>query len=90
MYRGSRGYLDSPAFTLKYPPVRDRVAKRIRIVVSAKVAKKATQRNLIKRRLRHAWQLIGSGPLPYIYVKKAALLMSFAQLKAELSRLMKK
>jgi RNase P protein component len=88
MYRGSRGYLDSPAFTLKYPPARDS-AKRIRIVVSAKVAKKATQRNLIKRRLRQAWGLVGGGQPPHLYIKKAALTMSFAQLKAELSRLLK-
>ena len=89
MYRGSRGYLDSPAFTLKYPPVSGQ-AKRIRIVVSAKVAKKATQRNLIKRRLRNIWQLIGSGQPPYLYIKKAALTMSFAQLKAELTRLLQR
>ena len=89
MYRGSQGYADSPAFTLKYPPTRDQ-AKRIRIVVSAKVAKKATQRNLIKRRLRNIWQSVGSGPLPYIYVKKAALTMPFAQLKSEFQRLIKK
>ncbi|MFA5270017.1 MAG: ribonuclease P protein component [Patescibacteria group bacterium] len=89
MYRGSQGYADSPAFTLKYPPARD-AARRIRIVVSAKVAKKATQRNLIKRRLRHIWQSIGSGPLPHIYVKKAALTMTFAQLKSELARLINK
>ncbi|MBN2585537.1 ribonuclease P protein component [Patescibacteria group bacterium] len=89
MERGYRGYADSPAFTLKYPPSSDR-AKRIRVVVSAKVAKKAVMRNLIKRRLRDIWRLIGSGPLPHIYVKKAALTMSFAQLKAELDRLIKK
>lgn len=59
-------------------------------MVSGKVAKKAVVRNLIKRRLRNIWQLVGSGPAPYIYVKKAALAMPFAQLKSELSRLLKR
>lgn len=89
MLKGSRGYAHSPAFTLKYPPIREQTGK-LRIVVSNKLTKKSTVRNLLKRRLRHAWQLVGSGQPPYLYVKKEALKMSFTQLKNELSRLIKR
>lgn len=89
MYRGTRGYADSPAFTLKYPPLREQTDK-LRVVISGKVAKKATQRNLMKRRLRHAWGLVGTGRPPYIYVKKAALALSFSALKEELAKSLKR
>jgi len=89
MYRGSRGYADSPAFTLKYPPEGEQTGK-LRVVVSGKLAKRATQRNLIKRRLKNIWQLVGAGQPPYIYVKKAALAMSFQQLKDELAKAIKR
>lgn len=89
MYRGSRGYADSPAFTLKYPPAREQTGK-LRVVVSGKLAKRATQRNLMKRRLRNIWQLVGTGRPPYVYVKKAALAMSFQQLKDELAKAIKR
>lgn len=89
MLRGFRGYADSPAFTLKYPPAREQTGK-LRIVVSGKLTKRATQRNLIKRRLRHLWRVVGNGLPPHIYVKKAALNMSFSELKDELARALKK
>jgi ribonuclease P protein component len=60
------------------------------VVVSGKLAKRATQRNLMKRRLRNIWRLVGTGRPPYIYVKKAALAMSFQQLKDELAKAIKR
>lgn len=59
----------------------------LRVVVSSKVAKLATRRNLLKRRLREIWRHLPHRPPGQltVYTKKAALDMSFQELAAQLS-----
>ncbi|MBU1083335.1 ribonuclease P protein component [Patescibacteria group bacterium] len=79
------GAIYQPAFSVK--PLNLRTSRaRLRVVVSGKISKKATERNLIRRRVKDAWRLISSEEAVCIYVKKPALSMSFAQIKAELSQ----
>lgn len=77
-----------PAFSVRPLSVREAKTDSPRIIVSSKISKKATERNLIKRRFREAWRMIAP-PNHFavsIYIKKPALKMSFAQIKAELAR----
>ncbi len=77
----------SAAFVVKLPQGKN-ISKKIRVIVSTKVSKKATERNKIKRQLREIWHSlkINQLPLPHVYVKKAALSMSFNQLKDEFKK----
>ena len=79
----------SVAFTLKYP-YDAKPLSRPRIVISNKVEPKAVNRNKVRRRLREILRSIGQNKASfYIYVKKTALDMSFAQLKSELEKALK-
>ena len=79
----------SVAFTLKYPYAAKPLA-RPRVVISNKVEPKAVNRNKVRRRLREILRSIGQNKASfYIYVKKTALDMSFAQLKSELEKALK-
>ena len=77
----------SAAFVVKLPQGNN-ISKKIRVIVSTKVSKKATERNKIKRQLREIWHSlkINQFPSPHVYVKKAALSMSFSQLKDEFKK----
>ncbi|OGB74264.1 hypothetical protein A2V68_00670 [candidate division Kazan bacterium RBG_13_50_9] len=78
------------AFTIKHTHPAHPLG-RPRVIVSTKVTKRATQRNLIKRRLRELWRELGKDhQSPHIYVKKAALAMSFAELRAEMAQALKR
>ena len=76
-----------PALTLKY--VKPSLRPGLRTAVGTKVSPKATQRNLLKRRLREIWRSlpIPSGVAATIYVKPVALKMSFAELKTAVTKL---
>jgi len=77
----------SSAFVIKFPRGKD-ISKKIRVIVSAKVSKKAIERNKIKRQLREIWHSLKAKqlPPPHVYIKKAALSMSFDQLKNEFKK----
>ena len=81
----------TPAFILKYPS-GVKLQDEPRVIVSTKISKQATQRNRIKRRLKEAWRSLSGVqvPPPCIYVRKVALGMSFAQLKMELEKTLKR
>lgn len=81
------GAIYQPAFSIRPLDLRTSKTGKLRVVVSSKISKKATERNLIKRRVKEAWRLISSKQAVCIYAKKPALLMSFAQIKVELTRL---
>jgi ribonuclease P protein component len=77
----SERVIHHPALTLKY--LRPSRHPSLRVVVGVKVSPKATQRNLLKRRLREIWRVI---PIPSdvavtLYTTKATLGLSFAELK---------
>lgn len=79
----------SAAFTLKHPYNAKPLAKP-RIIISAKVAPKAVDRNRLKRRMREILRSMGKDKASFhIYIKKVALGMSFAQLKSELEKALK-
>ncbi len=83
--------LKSSAFIIKFPLFAKQTDK-IRVVVSAKVAKKAVVRNKLRRQIKEAWRLlkiIKSTP-PHIYVRKRALEMSYQEIAQELKRVLKK
>jgi len=82
------GIVYQPAFSIRPLNAREAQTSSLRIIVSSKISKKATERNLIKRRFREAWKIVAppSYPAVSIYIKKPAFKMSFAQIKAELAR----
>ena len=81
-----------PVLTLRYfKNTSRRPVAPLRVVVSSKVAKKATVRNLIRRRIREIWRQL---PVPpnlsvALYTKTAILDKSFAELKAIITHLSK-
>jgi ribonuclease P protein component len=83
------GVIYQPAFSVKPLDFRTSKMGRLRIVVSAKVSKKATERNLMRRRIKEIWRLLSPKTAVCIYVRKPALLMSFAQIKNELTRILR-
>lgn len=82
-----------PLFNLKALANKLEVS-RFGIVISAKVSKKATARNLIKRRITEAIRLmlehLKIGVDVMLVVKKEALEADYAQLDQELKRVFKK
>jgi ribonuclease P protein component len=76
-----------PQLTIKYTTNKDNNLK-IGFVVSNKVDKRATQRNLLKRRLREANRSLlkdlKTGYNLLIIAKKTALDLSFVELKKQL------
>ncbi|MFA5967357.1 MAG: ribonuclease P protein component [Patescibacteria group bacterium] len=85
-YRSER-VIHHPALTLKYiEPAR---RSGLRIVVGTKVSKKATERNQLKRRLREIWRSLPIVPnvAATFYTKSTVLPLSFAELKAVVTRL---
>lgn len=76
-----------PQLTIKYSINQDKQIK-FGLVVSNKVDKRATQRNLLKRRLREAHRSLLNDIKPgynlLIIAKKSALELSFAELKKQL------
>lgn len=83
--------LKSSAFIIKFPLTAGRVDK-IRVIVSAKISKKAVVRNKLKRQIKEAWRLLKiiETPAPHIYVKKMALEMSYQEIAQELKKVLKK
>lgn len=76
-----------PALTLKY--LRPAKHPGLRVVVGGKVSRKATERNLLKRRLREIWRTL---PIPpdvaaTLYTKSATLNLSFAELTGAVTKL---
>jgi len=82
-----------PLFNLKSLPNK-LGASRFGIVISAKVSKKATVRNLIKRRMTEAIRLMAEHLKPsldvMLVVKKEAVESDYQILSKELERLFKK
>lgn len=76
-----------PVLTLKY--VRPSRHPGLRVVVGMKTSKRATTRNLLKRRLREIWRElpIPADVLATLYTKAEALKLSFAELRAVVVRL---
>jgi len=83
------GVMYQPAFSVKSLDPRVSKKSQLRVVVSVKVSKKATERNLIKRRIKEVWRVVSPKRAVCVYVKKPALLLSFAEIKAELTRLLR-
>jgi len=76
-----------PALTLKY--VRPSRRPGLRVVVGVRVSKKATERNLLKRRLREIWRQL---PIPLdvaatFYTKQITLKLSFSELQTAVVKL---
>ena len=80
-YHHPERVIHHPALTLKY--VRPARRPGLRVVVGVKTASKATQRNLLKRRLREVWRAAAVPPdvMATIYTSKATLDLSFTDLK---------
>lgn len=56
--------------------------KKLRVIISSKIAKKATDRNLVRRRIKEVWRQL---PIPpdiavTIYTKATILNQSFAEI----------
>jgi len=65
--------------------------KRLRVVISTKIAKKATIRNLTRRRIKEIWRQL---PIPTsvvatIYTKTAILDKSFTEIKNILTNIVR-
>ena len=75
--------VNGPLFNLKYVP-NNLPDSRFSFVISSKVEKLATRRNLIRRRLRAAVALLQGGVKPgfdvVILIKKAALAVPYQDL----------
>lgn len=85
-------FTNQAALSVKLLPYSAAKKEDLRIIVSNKVTKKATQRNLIKRRIKEIWRsMFDHKPHPAIcvYIRKPALAMSFAELKTELAKALK-
>jgi len=76
-----------PALTLKY--VKPSRRPGLRVVVGTKISKKATERNRLKRRLREIWRnlAIPANVAATLYTKPITLTLSFAELKAAVTKL---
>ncbi len=66
--------------------------RRFAVIVSTKISKKATERNLLKRRLRELLK-VSSDKLPtsydfVLYTKKGIQNLSFQELKKEFEKLL--
>lgn len=83
--------LKSSSFIVKFPLSAGRMDK-IRVVVSAKISKKAVVRNKLRRQIKEAWRLlkITGSPAPHIYVRKTALDMSYQEIAKELKYILRK
>ncbi|MFH0912380.1 MAG: ribonuclease P protein component [Patescibacteria group bacterium] len=79
-----------PAFTLRYSGARPPRPVKLRVVVSTKLSKKATERNRLRRRVREIWRVLPVTTLPpvvTIYMKSLSLNMSFAELRMAITRI---
>ena len=76
-----------PAFTLRYTPTAKPAP--LRVAVGNRLSKKATVRNQFKRRVREIWRTLAipSNIAATLYPKPPALTMTFAELKAALTKL---
>lgn len=83
----------SPLFTFKALKTKE-PQSRFGVVISAKISKKATERNRIKRKIteiiRFNLPKIKPGILTMILVKKTVLTKTFQEIKAETEALLKK
>ncbi|MBU1092624.1 ribonuclease P protein component [Patescibacteria group bacterium] len=66
-------------------------SQRLRVVISTKIAKKATIRNLIRRRVKEVWRQLSipTDLVVAIYTKSAILDKSFAEIKTILTNISK-
>ena len=80
-------------FLLKYAKT-DSSQSRFGFVISVKVSKKATERNLLKRQIREIIRnniKIIAGGYNFVFVaRKSALNLTFSELKEEIMRLLSK
>jgi len=80
-------------FLLKYVKT-DGSQSRFGFMISAKVSKKATERNILKRRMREiirgGSEIIGGGYDLVFIARKSALDLTFLELKSETIRLLGK
>lgn len=76
-----------PALTLKYVVPSRRPG--LRVVVGVKVSKKATERNLLKRRLKEIWRKLSLPPdvAATFYTKADTLKLSFTELATIVTKL---
>ncbi len=77
-------------FSLRFIPSRSAKEEQVFFIVSKKVAKKATERNLLKRRYKHALRDVAAN-LPKrknitFYIKQGSLKATFLQIKAALKQ----
>ena len=80
-------------FLLKYVKT-DGSQSRFGFMISAKVSKKATERNILKRRMREIIRRnigVASGGCDFVFIaRKSALDLNFNELKEEIIRLLGK
>lgn len=85
-------YTSTQFFLLKYFP-NNQPQSRFGFVISAKVSKKAVERNLLKRRLReiikHNLKTIKDGYDVVFLAKKNAIQLTFAQLQNEVLKMLR-
>lgn len=65
--------------------------QRLRVVISTKIAKKATTRNLVRRRIKEIWRQLSipAGLVVAVYAKSAILDKSFVEIKTILTAISK-
>ena len=79
------------AFRLELTKLRSNDSE-LRVVVSTKIAKKAVDRNKLKRRLREIWRALPheKGARVTVYTRREALNLDFASLSAQFASAIKK